>query len=265
MAIYRRGKNLVRNTKTFPTTNQPYHAFDIPSAKTPTPCDQRNSTALGTVLRAIGGRKLNSHTVSVRVVGDYACFTRPESKTERASYPVATPSAARGILEAIYWHPQFTWAIREIHVLAPVQTFSLVRNEVNSRMSLSRSDPYFADEDRTQRHAICLKQVDYVIHAEPVVKPGQPDKPQKFREIFARRVERGQCFHRPALGTREFAAEFLPAENAPPPQPWSEDLGLMLWDLDYSTGKPPYWPRFFHASIKSGVLVVPPEPIGAAR
>lgn len=200
---------------------------------------------------------MNDRLVTVRVKGDFALFTRPENKVERVSYPVITPSAARGVLEAIYWHPEFTWVIREIRVLAPVQTFGIFRNEVNSKMSPSRSEPYFADEDRSQRFSVCLRNVDYVVCAEPIVKPGTGEHQQKFRDIFERRVERGQCFHRPALGCREFAADFGPADVAPEPVDWTEDLGLMLHDMDYSPGKPPYRPRFFEARVERGVMRVP--------
>lgn len=200
---------------------------------------------------------MNDRFVSVRVIGDFALFTRPENKVERVSYPIITPSAARGVLEAIYWHPEFIWEIREVRVLAPVQTFGIFRNEVNSKMSPTRSEPYFADEDRSQRFSVCLRDVDYLIFAEPIVKPGVGEHPQKFREIFERRVKRGQCYHRPALGCREFAAEFGPADGAPNPVEWTESLGLMLHDMDYSRTKPPYAPRFFEATVARGVMAVP--------
>jgi CRISPR-associated protein Cas5d len=204
---------------------------------------------------------MNERYVSVRVRGDFALFTRPENKVERVTYPVPTPSAARGILEAIYWHPEFTWAVRKIHVLAPVQTFGILRNEVNSKMSPGRTDPYFADGDRSQRHSVCLRNVDYLIFADAEPKAHGADH-AKYRDIFRRRVERGQCYHRPALGCREFAADFGPAEGAPAPVSWTEDLGLVLWDMDYGSGKPPYWPRFFRAAVEEGVLSVPREPLG---
>lgn len=197
--------------------------------------------------------------VSVRVRGDFALFTRPENKVERVSYPVMTPSAARGILEAIYWHPEFVWAIREIHVLSPVQTFGMLRNEVNSKMSPSRAEPYFADDDRAQRHSVFLRNVDYLIFADAEPKANGTDH-AKYRDIFRRRVERGQCYHRSALGCREFAADFSPTDGAPDPVPWTEVLGLMLWDMDYGDGKPPYWPRFFQAQVVDGILRVPRLP-----
>lgn len=204
---------------------------------------------------------MNANTVAVRVSGELACFTRPENKVERVSYPLITPSAARGVLEAIYWHPEFSWAIRQIHVLKPVRTLGILRNEVNSKMSPSRSEPYFADEDRSQRHSVLLREVDYLIQAEPLAKPGT-DPAGKHRDIFLRRVERGQCFHRPALGCREFAADFGPPDDAPSAIDWTEDLGLMLWDLDFSAGKPPFWPLFFQARIERGVMLVPTQPLG---
>lgn len=215
---------------------------------------------------------MNDNIVTVRVQGEFACFTRPESKVERVSYPVMTPSAARGVLEAIYWHPQFRWAIREIQVLNRIRTFSILRNEVNSKMSL-QSDGMFADEDRTQRHAVCLREVDYVIVAEPIAQ-ANTDPAAKHRDIFRRRVDRGQCFHRPALGTREFAAEFLSAEGAPAPlAELNDDLGLMLWDMDFPERdghnqllqpkqKQSLTPLFFAARLEAGVLRVPRAPIG---
>ncbi|NLI00426.1 MAG: type I-C CRISPR-associated protein Cas5 [Chthonomonadales bacterium] len=205
---------------------------------------------------------MNGNSVSVRVRSEYACFTRPENKVERVSYPIMTPSAARGVLDAIYWHPQFAWRIRSISVLAPVRTYGVLRNEVNSKMALDRKEPYFADEDRSQRYAVCLRDVDYVIAAEPVPSQAEAEPMAKHRDIFLRRVAKGQCYHRPALGTREFAAEFEPADGSPPPIDWTEDLGLMLWDMDYSSGKLPYWPLFFQASVENGVMQVPDRPLG---
>jgi CRISPR-associated protein Cas5d len=208
---------------------------------------------------------MSERWVSVRITGDMACFTRPENKVERVSYPVMTPSAARGILEAIFWHPQFEWRIREIHVLSPVATFSILRNEVNSKMSPSRKEPYYADEDRSQRNAVCLRNVDYAIFADVELRPGIEENHAKYRDQFRRRVERGQCFHRPSLGCREFAAEFGPCDGAEQPVPWTEDLGLMLWDLAYESGKPPYWPKFFAATVRDGVMKVPSKPIEAVQ
>ncbi len=203
---------------------------------------------------------MNDHLVAVRVRGDFALFVRPEAKIERISYPLSTPSAARGVLEAIYWHPQFTWRIHEIQVLKESRNFSILRNEVNSKMSLA-AGPFRADRDRSQRFSLCLRDVDYIFVAEPLVKPGT-EPAAKHRDIFRRRVERGQCYHRPTLGTREFDAEFSPADGAPDPIDWTESLGLMLWDLDFSRGRQPYFPLFFDAKVEKGVMRVPSHPIG---
>lgn len=202
--------------------------------------------------------------VSVRVKGDFALFTRPENKVERVTYPIMTPSAARGVLEAIYWHPEFTWKIREIHVLKEPKTFGILRNEVNSKLAPSRTEPYFADEDRSQRHSVCLRDVDYVIFADADVKPDCEEDHAKFRDQFRRRVERGQCFHRPCLGCREFAAEFEPYDGEAKPIDWTEDLGLMLWDIQYNEF-PPHTPLFFNAKVEKGKLAVPDQPIGVGR
>ena len=204
---------------------------------------------------------MNSRWLSVRVRGDFALFTRPESKVERVSYPIMTPSAARGILEAIYWKPEFRYAIREIWDLELPQTMGILRNEVNSKMSLRSPEPYFADEDRTQRQSLCLRNVDYVIFADAEVRAGVSEVHAKFRDQFRRRVERGQCYHRPALGCREFAAEFEPWDSSRSPVDWDEELGLMLWDMNYSP-KPPHTPLFFEAAIRAGVLAVPQAPMG---
>jgi CRISPR-associated protein Cas5d len=215
---------------------------------------------------------MNDRRVKLRIEGEFACFTRPENKIERVSYAVMTPSAARGVLEAIYWHPQFTWKVREIQVLAEVKTFSILRNEVNSKASPQASF-LMADEDRTQRHSVCLRNVEYLVIAEPVVKQNT-EPARKHIEIFERRVDKGQCYHRPCLGTREFAAEFSPADcDAKPPIDWTEDLGLMLWDLDFPERDPKRpWkrgvnerairPLFFHAKVDKGILRVPSEPMG---
>lgn len=205
-------------------------------------------------------RTKSNPTVAVRVSGDYALWTRPENKVERVSYPIMTPSGARGVLEAIYWKPAFLWRIRDIVALHPPATYSLLRNEVNSKMSPS-SEGLFADQDRTQRHSVCLRDVEYIVTAECIPLNGS-EPAEKHRDIFRRRVEKGQCHHRPVLGTREFAAEFEPAEGSAEGCDWTEDLGLMLWDLDFSQSRKRAFPLFFHARIENGVMRVPPRPIG---
>lgn len=194
--------------------------------------------------------------VRVKVWGEFACFTRPEFKVERVSYPVMTPSAARGILEAIFWRPQFTWRVRRIAVLEPVRFFSIQRNEVTGRMS-PRGDGLSVGEARTQRHTLGLRNVAYLIEADVELAGGSPYDAAKYRDQFRRRVRRGQCFHRPYLGCREFACYF--GEPGPHDHPLAEvadeDLGLMLLDVDYGTQANA--PRFFKARLQSGVLNVP--------
>lgn len=202
---------------------------------------------------------INGPPLEVKVWGPHACFTRPENKVERVSYTTMTPSAARGILEAIFWKPEFSWQVREIHVLRPIRYFSILRNELQRKASPRSDQPFYADEDRTQRHTLGLKEVAYVIRAEIALRPHCPDEPAKYRDQFRRRVERGQCFHRPSLGCREFAADFGPP--GPEDRPLSDldlDLGLMLFDLKYRGGGP-HEPRFFNAALEGGVLRVPPE------
>lgn len=206
---------------------------------------------------------MNSQWISVRVLGELALFTRPESKVERVSYSIMTPSAARGVLEAIFWKPEFRYAIREVWAMRVPETMSILRNEVNSKMSMRSTEPYFADHDRTQRQSLCLREVDYVIFADVQLKPGVQEDHAKYRDQFRRRVERGQCYHRPALGCREFAAEFEPWDGSVQPAQWDEDLGLMLWDMDYAP-KPPHQPLFFQAQVNGGIMRVPNQPIGRA-
>jgi CRISPR-associated protein Cas5d len=207
---------------------------------------------------------LRSPTYKVRVNGPYACFTRPELKTERVSYEVMTPSAARGVLEAILWKPAIRWVVERIHVLAPIRFAAVRRNEVKSRLSpRGNVASYFADDDRAQRNTLLLTKVDYVVEAHFVMteRTGPQDNLQKFEEMFSRRLERGQSFHAPYLGCREFAARFEPA-----PDRWTvpkelcerRDLGLMLLDLDFAAdGSGRGTPRFFRAVLENGSIVVP--------
>lgn len=211
---------------------------------------------------------MNYAPVQVCVWGKFACFTRPEMKVERVSYEVMTPSAARGVLESIFWKPEFSWQVREIHILKPVRYFSILRNEVNNRANyasaqrhLRGEDGYYADEDRSQRHTLCLRDVAYTISASIVVRSGLAEDEAKYRDQFQRRVKRGQCHNMPYLGCREFTASFGPE----PPfdkearlQNITADLGQMLFDLDYrqdGTGRGT--PRFFHARLQGGVLRIP--------
>ncbi len=204
-----------------------------------------------------------SSQLQVKVWGELACFTRPEMKVERVSYPVMTPSAARGVLEAIFWKPEIRWQVREIAVLRQIRHYSILRNEVNSRAVVSsakKGESYFAEEDRAQRHTLALRDAAYLISAEIVVQPGVPYPAKKYQAMFLRRVEQGQCFHRPSLGCREFAASFAAPDGSEHPIELDDDLGLMLFDLDYESGHSGRGtPRFFHARLERGILRVPPE------
>jgi len=214
--------------------------------------------------------------LEVKVWGEHACFTRPEMKVERVSYPVITPSAARGVLEAIFWKPEFSWRVHEVAVLRPVRHSSLVRNEVNSRASerAARSweksgGGFFAEDDRSQRHTLALRDVAYVIRAEQVIHSpnGATRHPLKYRDQFARRVRKGQCFAQPYLGCREFSCAFGPPDGTEEPEPITDELGRMLFDLDFDdlgNGTP----VFFSARLEKGVLRVPQdlyERLGARR
>ena len=204
----------------------------------------------------------NHPPLKLKVWGEHALFTRPEMKVERVSYEVMTPSAARGVLEAVYWKPEVEWRVRRIAVLNPVRHASFLRNEVNSTAAPGRlkaafargDDPaFFADDDRTQRHTLALRDVAYVIEAD--VLPRDGSHPAKHRDIFRRRVARGQCFHRPYLGCREFAASFAEPDGTESPIDRTDPLGRMLFDLRYGPGRAV--PLFFHAELDRGVLHVP--------
>ncbi len=203
--------------------------------------------------------------LEVKVWGDFACFTRPEMKVERVTYPVMTPSAARGVLESIFWKPQFTWRIEQIQVLKPIKYFSILRNEVNSRANMRAAQSFVTDgggydatADRAQRHTLALRDVAYLIKADVDLKPDVSDDVAKYRDQFRRRVASGRCFATPYLGCREFWAGFAPPDGSERPIEVTEDLGPMLFDLDYaSDGSGRGTPQFFEARLKGGVLLVP--------
>lgn len=200
-------------------------------------------------------------SISVEVWGDYACFSRPEMKVERVSYDVMTPSAARGLLEAIYWHPGMKWVIDRIHVCAPIRFTNIRRNEVKDIASPRK--PYLVTSDSIQqRAAMVLRDVRYVIdaHFEMTVRANPTDNPGKFQDIMCRRLEKGQFYHQPCFGVREFPAHFKPCTQLPPcPEELKgeKDLGWMLLDMDYSAPEN-ITPRFFRAVLHDGVLDVPP-------
>lgn len=207
--------------------------------------------------------------VKVKVWGDYALFSRPEMKVERCSYDVITPSAARGILEAIYWHPGMRWVIDKIYVKNPIRFTSVRRNEVKSKVSASNllqvyngaDKPLFicTKDDIVQRASLLLCDVCYVIeaHFEMTEKANETDNPGKFKDIIMRRLKRGECYHMPYFGCREFPAHFSLCEEEQIETIYSEiperDLGFMLFDMDYSD-KNNIQPMFFRAVMKNGVL-----------
>lgn len=226
----------------------------------------------------------------LRVWGDFACFTRPEMKVERVSYPVPTPSAARGILEAILYKPQFRWRIHRIAVLRPVRFLAFRLNEVKAVLSARTAEPILADEERTQRNTLALRDVEYVIEASLALTPlaarrrrfaPGSDEPEgednlgKYHGMFRRRAEKGQCFAQPVFGCRGFPAHFelsdVSAMSVPPGINRDADLGLMVfdvWDLDAQNpdkaaqsapqGQAAV-PRVtvFRAELKNGVITYP--------
>ena len=217
----------------------------------------------------------NQRSLEVKLWGDYACFTRPEMKVERVSYPVMTPSAARGALESIIWKPEFTWVVDEIRVLRPIEYVSILRNEINTRQSqrtaagwARNGGGYDASDsrNRAQRHTLALRDVAYVVRARPVLREGVEDDVAKYRDQFRRRLASGRCFTTPYLGCREFAAYFSATGPDDIPIDRSEDLGLMLLGIDYEPGGSGRGaPRFFRAALESGVLRVPGQPAEEGR
>ncbi|MCB9960145.1 MAG: type I-C CRISPR-associated protein Cas5 [Rhodospirillaceae bacterium] len=210
-----------------------------------------------------------SHGITLKVWGEYACFTRPEMKVERVSYDVLTPSAARGILDAIHWKPAISWVVDRVHVLNPIRFQTIRRNEVGSKIServartaMARGDlsglHLVVDEDRQQRATVALRDVAYVIEAHFVLtkKAEADDTPAKHLSMALRRAEKGQCFHRPCLGVREFAADFelvtgpIPKTSIPEGER-TRDLGWMLYDIDYADGMTA---KFFRAQMTDGVI-----------
>lgn len=207
--------------------------------------------------------------VKVNVWGDYALFTRPELKTERVSYDIITPSAARGILEAIYWHPGLMWYIDRIYVKNPIEFTSVRRNEVKSKISANNVLQVYNGNDKplyistkeeiVQRASIILCDVSYVIeaHFEMTERANETDNPGKFKDIMMRRLRRGECYQSPYFGCREFPAHFSLCEDNEIKTAYDNveerDFGYMLFDMDYSD-KENIQPMFFRAVMRHGVV-----------
>ncbi len=216
-----------------------------------------------------------AYGVKLHIWGEYACFTRPEMKAERVSYDVITPSAARGILEAVHWKPALKWIIDKIHVLEPIRFESVRRNELGSKIAASKGSGAMTrkstenlyqiiEDDRQQRAATVLRQVAYIIeaHFELTPEAGPGDNEGKHLSIFNRRARKGQCFHQPCFGTREFPAHFALIEDGEslPISHLNEadknrNLGWMLHDIDFAHGNTPH---FFRAQLQDGIINVPP-------
>lgn len=204
--------------------------------------------------------------IQLEVWGDYALFSRPELKVERMSYDVPTPSAARGLVEAIYYHPGLCWHIDRVHVLEPIRFVSVRRNEVDSKLPATaaraaaqggKSPLYLvSSQSIVQRASLVLKKVHYVIEAHFTMteRAAPGDNPGKFQDIVTRRMERGQCFHTPYFGCREFPAYFRRWSGGPVPAiDETRDLGLMLYDFDYTDPKN-ITPTYFRARLDHGVV-----------
>lgn len=205
-------------------------------------------------------------SIRMEVWGDFALFTRPEMKTERISYDIITPSAARGIVEAIYFHPGLRWVIDRIYVLNPIEWTNIRRNEVKSKISARNvraamqgsSDPLYiaTSQDIQQRAALMLKNVHYVIeaHFDMTDKANASDNPGKFQDIIKRRLRKGAAYAQPYLGTRECTAHFALWEGGEIPAiDETRDLGYMLYDMDY-TDPAHISPMFFRARMEHGVI-----------
>lgn len=210
---------------------------------------------------------LDKEIVRLKVTGDFACYTRPDLKVERMSYPCMTPSAARGILEAILWKPEFQWFVRKIIVLNPIKFASIKRNEISKKQN-PKGQPIEITENRVQRNSIVLKDVGYIIEASVFVdekfientkNSEHPISVKKYRTMFERRVKKGQCWHQPCLGTREFAADFSIPNEQDQPLDITYPIGSMFYDMFYDD-KGNVTPLFFYdVAIINGILKCPEE------
>ena len=223
-------------------------------------------------------QKQRGPTLSLRAKGPLAIFTRPELKTERVSYEIPTPSAVRGIFEAICWKPAIQWHIERIYVFNDIIFTSIKRNELNSKATeptkqmidtgkRNLSYGLEVEMERAQRNTIALRNVDYQFDAYFTLtnKAGNDDNIYKFIDMFSRRVENGQHFHQPYFGCRECIADILPPLDDPKVHTinMTKDLGIMLWDIEFGTGENrKNTPMFFSAKIENGIIDVPLNPVG---
>jgi len=225
-------------------------------------------------------KKQRSPVLSLRAKGPLAIFTRPELKTERVSYEVPTPSAVRGIFEAICWKPAIQWHVKRIYVFNEITFTSIKRNELNSKATMptkqmvetgKRNLSYGLKVDegkeRAQRNTLALRNIDYQLEAFFTLtdKAGKDDNIYKFIDMFSRRVEKGQNFHQPYFGCRECIADILPPLENPKDHAinLTKELGIMLWDIEFGTGKDrKNMPMFFNAKIENGEMKIPLNPIG---
>jgi len=195
--------------------------------------------------------------IKIRAKGEWACFTRPEFKAERLSYEVPTPSAIRGMLQSVTWKPEVNWHIHQIKVIAPIRWQSLRRNEVTAKAA---KEPIIIQEKRTQRHTLCLRDVDYVITASMAVMPHATEGVEKYLNIARHRLEIGQYFQKPWFGCREMATDDIRLVEGDEPTPIdvgiTRPLGWMLFDFDYTDPENPM-PLYFDAVLQDGVIEVP--------
>jgi len=213
-----------------------------------------------------------NESIQVKVYGDYACWTRPENKVERVSYECMTPSAARNILDAICWRPEMRWVVTRISILNPIVFQGLRRNEVQHKVSPQAVKKWMQDpatfeplaagagsSEVTQRNTLALRNVAYIIEAYAhVFNPSTDNHSTKYMAMFNRRVEKGQCFHRPALGCREFAADFEPVTSADVPlEGLNIDMGRMVYDIIFRSDL--NRAVFFEARVRNGSVDTRPE------
>lgn len=204
--------------------------------------------------------------IKLRIWGDFACFTRPEMKVERVSYDVPTPSAIRGILEAIYWKPEVRWVVDKIHVLNPIKFTNIRRNEVGCKISTDnvktamkgggKEISIFVEDERQQRAAMVLKHVAYAVEAHFDILSGEENS-GKHLDQFNRRAKEGRCFHQPVLGCKEYPASFELIEGEMPKAiDESRDLSWMLYDMDFAENLESPPARFYFAKIENGIIDV---------